>query len=247
MTILSEERASDSPYVASITQGYTASAGTSIRPAEISWHMVLVREQGRFHALVVGPWAQSGVASWGAGAEILWIKFRLGTFMPHLPTREFLNGETLLPEAAGRSFWLKGSAWQFPDYENVDTFLNRLARQDILMSDPVVAAALQDAPSELPSRTVRHRFLRSTGLSQNTIRQMQRAQAAAALLRRGVSILDTVDEAGYFDQPHLTRALKHFIGYTPAQLLHLSDPACHSVQDRIVVSEYATSVLAEIR
>jgi methylphosphotriester-DNA--protein-cysteine methyltransferase len=50
---------------------------------------------------------------------------------------------------------------------------------------------------------------------------MKRAHHAQDLLEQGVSILDTVDEAGYFDQPHLTRSLKQFIGYTPAQLISL--------------------------
>jgi AraC-like DNA-binding protein len=76
----------------------------------------------------------------------------------------------------------------------------------------------------MPSRTVRHRFLRATGLNASRIRQVKRAQHAQALLRQGVSILDTVDEAGYFDQPHLTRSLKQFIGYTPAQIIRSSQP-----------------------
>jgi methylphosphotriester-DNA--protein-cysteine methyltransferase len=53
---------------------------------------------------------------------------------------------------------------------------------------------------------------------------MQRAHQAAALLRQGVSILDTTDALGYFDQPHLTRSLKQFVGHTPAQLLRHSQP-----------------------
>jgi AraC-like DNA-binding protein len=39
------------------------------------------------------------------------------------------------------------------------------------------------------------------------------------MLERGVPILDTVDQAGYADQPHLTRAMRRFWGYTPAQIL----------------------------
>jgi methylphosphotriester-DNA--protein-cysteine methyltransferase len=58
---------------------------------------------------------------------------------------------------------------------------------------------------------------------------MQRAQHAQALLQQGVSILDTVDEAGYFDQPHLTRSLKQFIGYTPAQIIRLSQPELFAI------------------
>lgn len=224
MTIIYEERLSDSPYVETITHGRTVSDGFSIRPAEIHWHMVLVRHNGNVQLLVVGPWTKAGVASWGEGAEILWIKFKLGTFMPHLPTTNLRDMETILPEAASKSFWLKSSAWQFPNYENVDTFVDRLVRDNVLVRDPVVNAALQDQLSEMSSRTVRHRFLQATGLTQSHIRQMKRAQQAKTLLQQGVSILDTVHEAGYFDQPHLTRSLKQFIGYTPVQIIRLSQP-----------------------
>ena len=71
---------------------------------------------------------------------------------------------------------------------------------------------------------MRHRFARATGLTQTHIRQFRRAQQAAALLHQGVSILDTVYETGYFDQPHLTRSLKRFIGHTPAQITQLNKP-----------------------
>jgi hypothetical protein len=214
MSILSEERWSDSPYVETITRGRTASDGSSIRPAEIHWHMVLVRHSGDVRLLVVGPLTTAGVASWGEGAEILWIKFALGAFMPHLPPRGFLDVETILPGAASQSFWLNSSAWQFPDYENVETFIARLVREEVLVRDPVVTAVLQGHSQAMSSRTVRHRFLRTTGLTQNHILQVQRAQRAEALLQQGVSILDTVYELGYFDQPHLTRSLKQFVGYT---------------------------------
>ncbi len=46
-----------------------------------------------------------------------------------------------------------------------------------------------------------------------------RARHARTLLQQGISILDTVEQAGYADQPHLTRSLKRFMGQTPAQIL----------------------------
>jgi AraC-like DNA-binding protein len=199
--------------------------------------MVLVKHHGQAQSLIVGPLATSGVASWGEGAEILWIKFKLGAFMPHLPTRVFLDTETTLPEASGQSFWLNSAAWEFPDFENVETFINRLAREDSLVRDPIVTAALQDQLPEMSSRTVRHRFLQAVGLTQTCVRQMQRAQHAKTLLEQGVSILDVVYEAGYFDQPHLTRSLKQFIGYTPAQIIRMSQPACHSMQNEALLAE----------
>lgn len=224
MGFIYEERGSDSPYVETITRGYTAGAGSTIRPAECHWHMVFVKLNGSVRPIFVAPLTTAGVVSYTEGVEILWIKFRLGTFMPHLPVRKFLDQETILPEATNRSFWLKGSAWQFPDFENVETFIDRLVRNDVLVRDPVVNAALQDQLSRVPSRTVRHRFLQATGLSQNQIHQIERARHAAALLTQGVSILDTVHTAGYFDQPHLTRSLKQWVGHTPAQIVRMRQP-----------------------
>jgi AraC-like DNA-binding protein len=71
---------------------------------------------------------------------------------------------------------------------------------------------------------VRNRFLRATGLTQGRVRQIERAQRAATLLRRGRPISDAVHKVGYFDQPHLTRSLKQWIGHTPAQILRSSGP-----------------------
>ncbi len=224
MIVNLKERSSDSPYLEAVMQGYTAVPGSTIRPAESHWHMVFVKVNGRTHSLAVGPLTTSGLASWGDGAEILWVKFKLGTFMPHWPTRKFLDSETNLPGASRNTFWLHSSTWQLPDYENVETFVDWLARDDLLVSDPVVNTVLQDRRPDVSPRTVRHRFLQATGLSHNYIRQMKRAQEAAALLEQGVPILDVVFELGYYDQPHLTRSLKQFIGYTPGQVARLNQP-----------------------
>ncbi len=225
MTILSEERPSDSPCVEAITRGRTASDGGTIRPAENRWHMVVTRQGGDVRLLVVGPLTAAGTVVYTADAEILWIRFALGAFMPHLSPHEARDAETALPGAAGRRFWLRGSAWQFPDYENADTFIARLVRDGALLHDPIVGAALRDELPAMPERTVRHRFLHATGLTQGHVRQVERARHAATLLRGGMPILDTVYEAGYYDQPHLTRSLRRWIGHTPAQIARSGEPA----------------------
>ena len=56
-------------------------------------------------------------------------------------------------------------------------------------------------------------------MTHSTFRQIERARHATNLLKQGVSILDTVHEAGYFDQAHLTRSLKYLIGQTPAEII----------------------------
>ncbi|MCA9892476.1 MAG: helix-turn-helix transcriptional regulator [Anaerolineae bacterium] len=218
MSLIFEERPSDSEYADAITWGHSLSDGTPMRPAETNWHLVLIRHQGDVRLVLVGPWTTSGMATYEANAEILWVRLKLGTFIPHLPTRKLLDTETDLPLAGNRSFWLKGAAWQFPTAENVDTFINRLAKEDILAYDPLIHDVLHGYTPDLAARTIRGRFLRVTGLSRGLVYQIQRAKQAAELLRQGTSILDTVDTLGYYDQPHLTRELKRFIGYTPAQI-----------------------------
>ena len=219
MSIVYEERRSNSPYVETVTHGWTESDGSTVRPAECRWHLVVVRQAGTARALAVGPLTGAGVASWEAGADIIWIRFALGTFMPHVPTRNLLDTETVLSDATSKSFRLGGSAWPFPNHENAETLVERLVREGVLARDPVVGAAADGRPLRgLSPRTLRHRFLRATGLAQGAVLQVERANRAAARLRRGVPIPDVVYEEGYFDQSHMTRSLKRWVGRTPARI-----------------------------
>jgi hypothetical protein len=218
MNFISEGRVSDSPYVEMIWRGQAGSDYAPICPADGRWNLLLLRQNGRVKVSVEGPLTKARFTTQSEGTEWLVVKFKLGTFLSSLPVRSLLDTEAILPEAACKSFWLHGSTWQFPDYENTETFIDMLVHDDLLLRDPIVHAVLQDQPQEISLRTVRRRFLLATGLSPKAIQQIERAQQATALLEQGVSLLDVVDQASYADQPHMTRALRHYIGYTPAQI-----------------------------
>lgn len=213
-----EARASDSTFVDAIwrTQSEGGASFTSL--AESHWGMVVTKQNGKTYLTVHGPETKAKPAPVPENAEMFGIVFKLGTFMPHLPANALVDEELNLPDATSKSFWLHGSPWQFPDYENADTFIARLVRDGLLVHEPVVDATLQGRLQYLSVRSAQRRFLRATGLTHTAVRQIERARQALALLESGVSILDTIDRAGYFDQPHLTRALKHFMGQTPAQI-----------------------------
>jgi len=153
------------------------------------------------------------------GTEFFGIRFKVGTVMPHLPASRLVDDDVNLPDASSKSFWLNGSALQFPNYDDADTFVDRLVRKGLMARNPVIETALQGQLKDLSVRTARRHFLRTTGLRQSTIRKIERARCAAVLLQGGMSILDVVYEAGYYDQPHLTRSLKYYIGQTPAQIM----------------------------
>jgi hypothetical protein len=198
--------------------------GSFISSAGSQWELVFWRYNDTTHVTLRGPETQASLAECEAGAEFFGITFKLGAFMPHLPIRQLVNGAIELPEAACGAFWLHSASWERPTYENADTFVGRLTRAELLVHDPLVSAVLDDCPPDLSARAVQYRFLRATGLTRGAIAQIERAKHAEALLERGVPIADVIDEAGYSDQPHLTRSLKRLIGQTPAQIARRSRP-----------------------
>ena len=221
MGFVFQERRSDSPLVENIWHTRSEQVELFTSTAATHWGMVVVKYQGEVNLHLRGPETKTTPFECPADAEFFAITFKLGTFMPHLPVRNRLNlNDVILPEASSQKFWLNGSAWQFPNFENADTFVNRLVRDGLLAHDPLVSAALQGHPNDLSPRMMQYRFLQATGLAHRTIEQIERARQALALLRRGTSILDTVDAAGYSDQAHLTRALRQYIGQTPGQVVN---------------------------
>jgi len=222
MTVFIERRLSDSPYIQGIWHGYTVGIYTPVCPAAAEWDLLLQRKNGKVRVLFEGPLTRAKPKLETENTEFCVIRFKAGTFLPVLPIRKFLDTNAILPEASRDSFWLHGATWEFPRYEDVETFVSRLVRAETLRHDPVVSAVLQNQPHDLSFRTIRRRFLNATGLTQGVIHQIERAQRAAELLSRGMPILDVVDTAGYADQPHLTRAIKRFFGKTPAQMARFS-------------------------
>jgi len=219
MDLTAEERLSDSPFVETIWHSHNEKSGDFTSIANTSWGIVIGKVQGQTVVTVRGPETRATPAFCPPDAEFYGIQFKLGTIMPDLPARRLMDRcDAILPEASSRSFWLKGSAWPLFDFDNAESFVDRLVRDELLVFDPIVGAALQGHSIHTSLRTVQRRFLQATGLTHGALSQIKRARYATKLLKQGVSILDTVDLAAYADQPHLTRSLKHYIGQTPAQI-----------------------------
>jgi hypothetical protein len=201
-----------------IWRGHVEHDYRPVCPADVRWNLLFTKQNRKVRVSAEGATSQYVPKIQIEGTEFLVIKFKLGVFMPYLPAGNLLNADAILPEAASQTFWLNGSSWQLPAFDNAETFVDRLVRNNVLVREPVVNAVLHDQPLAVSSRTVRRRFLRATGLTPMTIQQIERAKQAAVLLEQGVPILDTVFQLGYADQPHMTRSLKRFIGQTPAQI-----------------------------
>ena len=73
------------------------------------------------------------------------------------------------------------------------------------------------------TRTLHRRCLAAFGYGPSVLRRVLRFRRAVALLRAGVAPAEVAAQAGYADQPHLSREVREFAGVSPARLA-LSHP-----------------------
>ncbi|MPZ24644.1 MAG: helix-turn-helix domain-containing protein [Dehalococcoidia bacterium] len=219
-----EERPSDSPFVEKVWRSDSGDVGSFISVVNANWELVFTRQRGKTYVHLRGPETKPTLAECPEEAEFLGIEFKVGTFVPLLPTTRLVDAEMELPEAIAGSFRFGGDTWELPTFENADTFVAELVNEGLVARDPVVEAALGGHPPDLSPRTLQSHFRQATGLPYGAIRQILRAQQTVRLLRKGVPIPDVIHEGGYFDQAHLTHSLKRFIGQTPAQFVSAPAP-----------------------
>jgi Helix-turn-helix domain len=223
MELVFDARSANSSLVEMIWHTHSERADTFTSAAVSNWEMVITTFKGKTMITARGPETKASEADFPADAEFFGITFKLGTFMPHLPVRTLLDRQdATLPEASSNSFWLHGSTWELPTFENADVFVNRLIREGVLVRDPVVEAAILGQTPDMSIRSLQYRFLQATGLTHKTIQQIERARSAVPLLEQGTPVLDTAFGLGYFDQAHLTNSLKRFIGKTLEQIAQRS-------------------------
>jgi hypothetical protein len=140
--------------------------------------------------------------------------------MPNaLPSALRDRQDLTLPEASAKRFWLEGTAWEYPSYENADVFVERLERAGVLRMDPLVEASLRGDGPTSAARTVERHWAQRAGIRQGLARQIDRARNAVRLLQEGVPPIDVAQIGEYFDQAHLTRELKRFTGETPGAIV----------------------------
>lgn len=213
-----EERAADSPLVDKIWRAQSVPSEAFISVAASHWEIVIWRQAGNTHVTIRGPETRATVMPIPVDAEFFGIQFRLGAFMPDLSLPMLVDRQLTATSRAGNTFRLGGSVWEIPNYENVEAFLGKLARKGQVIFDPIVSQIMGDRSIDLSRRSVERRVRRATGLTLGTIKQIDRAYKAAALLDAGATISEVVIETDYSDQAHLTRSLKRYIGQTPSRI-----------------------------
>jgi AraC-like DNA-binding protein len=213
-------RPSDTPLIDCVWRGRSTGVGRLNSIASSHWHLVVSEVGGQFGVSVHGPESRPVAASLPVEGTWVGIRFQLGVMLQDVSIRNLVDAGMLLPEASHRSFWWKGGTWERPTYENAEVLVTRLAREDLIGRDPLIEDALKGGAGGVSLRTLQRRFYLATGQARRAVRQIERARRAAVRLREGATPADVTHELGYYDQPHLTRATRRYLGRTPAELAH---------------------------
>ncbi|HYK10607.1 MAG TPA: helix-turn-helix domain-containing protein [Gemmatimonadales bacterium] len=214
------ERLSELSCVERVWIAHSRRAGEFLSIASANCELVVSRFRHQTALTLRGPETRMTTADCPLEGEWIGIRFKVGTFFHRFPPAALSDRrDVTAADASARSFWLDGSAWEYPTFENADTFVGRLLRKGILVRDRIVGGVVRGELDGVSMRSVQRAFRRATGITQAAFRTIERARYATSLLREGAAIADVVHRAGYFDQPHLTRSLKYLIGQTPGEIV----------------------------
>ncbi|TMR06995.1 helix-turn-helix domain-containing protein [Actinomadura soli] len=211
-------RQSDSRWVDAVWTCTSEQVTEMTSVAGVRWGLVFWQQDGRAYASVTGPETRTGTAPVPEGATFTGIEFAVGTSLRAVPTSALVDAGLELPDTTRRTFRLDGARWETPGPDDAEALVERLVRAGIVLGDPLVAEVLRGHRPDVSGRTVERRFRAATGLTRGAIRQIERARAAAGLLAAGDPAAAVVAKLDYFDEPHLARALRSYVGRTVGQL-----------------------------
>jgi len=161
-----EDRASDHPFVEKVWRCHSDRADSFLSIAANNFEMVITRLGGKRSLTLRGPETRATTVACPAEGEWIGIRFKVGTLMPRfLPGSLRDHKDVTLPPATGHSFWLNGSALEYPDFANAEAFVTTLARSGILAHDHIVDDAVMHRLGALSLRSAQRHFLRSTGVT----------------------------------------------------------------------------------
>jgi AraC-like DNA-binding protein len=218
MTMARESRASDSPFVERITQVVYDRWTREWETPDGCWDIAVLRKRGETTVLQTGLISRPVLLENDAGDSFLAISFKPGVFSPNAPGSTMVDRGLVRPLVAERAFAMDGERFEIPTFENAEGLVDQLARRGLLARDELVESAAQGQPRAISPRSMQRHFLAALGMTPKQFAQIKRACHAVDLLREGMAPAMVALEAGYSDQPHLTRSLKAIMGQTPGEL-----------------------------
>lgn len=171
-------------------------------------------------AHVHGPESAAARMPCPAEWEFFGVELQPGAYLPLYPPSSLADHrDARLPTPSGDRIVLDNRDWEVPTEQNVDVFVDRLARSRLLVFDPLVDEIRHgERPRGISARTAQIRFRRAVGVSHRKFASIEQARRTARFLTDGGTVADAVSAGGYYDQPQLTRAMRWATGHTPGEL-----------------------------
>ena len=186
--------------------------------ASSTWGLVFWTQDGTTHVGVTRPETRSSTVPVPDGATFIGIELAVGTWLRPIPVPRLVGAGVELPDVTGKAFTLDGHRYSMPTADDAEALVARLVRVGTVERDPLVDEVRRGVEPAVSPRTAQRRFVAATGLTAGTVRQIDRATSAARTLAAGAPVADVVAGLGYYDQAHLARALRRFVGRTATQL-----------------------------
>ena len=217
-----ESRRSVSRFIDHIWRSHSDEAGAFLSMADIHFGLIITKTDGRTWVTFKGPETISSLTFAPPDSNWLGIVFRPGVHMSSLPPSRLVNRQDLtLPASRKHRFGFGAYSLEVPDFSSAEDLVHRLLRLGLLEYDRLAGEVLARQEIAMSERNIQRRFLHDTGVLPVEAWQIQRARRAVQLLKKGGGIAEVAQQVGYFDQSHMTRSLKRFIGLTPSRI---SDP-----------------------
>ncbi|MET8282064.1 AraC family transcriptional regulator [Micromonospora sp. NPDC005174] len=185
-------------------------------------HLIVTRTAGQLLVTLRGPETRATTAPVPPDAEFLGVRLTLGAVLRPHPATSIVDSHVSFPVTRSGRVVIGGADWETPTYGNVEQFVRRLRLAGLLVPSHPAGAEVDRHRS---TRTLQRYHRAMTGLSQTAVTQIDRANAAATMLRDGLDWRAVVDTLGYFDQAHLAHALRRFVGHTARGLGTGNSPA----------------------
>jgi hypothetical protein len=146
------------------------------------------------------------------------VSFAAGTYLPWLKGASFTDNFVMLPMVDDTHFQLAGHTFPWPTFSNIEELIGQMTKLGVLASNSIVDGILKDAPKATSKRSVERHFKATTGLTPKKLADIRRAQQAVRILKAGESPSIAAIEAGYYDQPHMSRSLKRLMDSLPSDV-----------------------------
>ena len=215
--LIYEERTGSHPLVQAFWRA-EARGGAYGVPPDACWDIIWTSSGGKTDIVLAGTMTATHTVEFPAGTRFLGVRFKTGVRLQGMDPARTIDQDIALASRSARRFWLDGIPFDLPNYENIDGFVSKLERHKLISRDEIVRKVMEGESALLSKRSVQRHFARHVGLPWAFIRQIQRAEQAAAWLAAGIAPSQVAATAGFADQAHMTRELKRLFRLTPGQI-----------------------------